>query len=171
LNEWIISLVAALAAVIALVFTAKSFIRLRKTEQIRLSESILKDVRSSVKELNILFSEIGSNTEQDSITKRKLYRFLDHTAETLNWYCFLIDIGEVNDQPLVDYFKRTIIKWHDDLFVNDIGVEIISGEKFPYFNKVYLRSMNEDKVKAKKNKGIFKFLKFLKLWRLKISYR
>jgi hypothetical protein len=53
LNEWVISLVAALAAVGALVFTGYSFKRLRKTEQVRLSESILKDVRNSINEYNI----------------------------------------------------------------------------------------------------------------------
>jgi len=55
LNEWVISLVAALAAVGALVFTGYAFKRLRKTEQVRLSESILKDVRNSINEYNILF--------------------------------------------------------------------------------------------------------------------
>jgi hypothetical protein len=56
LNEWVISLVAALAAVGALVFTGYSFKRLRKTEQVKLSESILKDVRNSINEYNILSS-------------------------------------------------------------------------------------------------------------------
>lgn len=54
MNEWVISLVAALAAVGALVFTGYSFKRLRKTEQVRLSESILKDVR--IRLMNTIFS-------------------------------------------------------------------------------------------------------------------
>jgi hypothetical protein len=70
LNEWVISLVAALAAVGALVFTGYSFKRLRKTEQVRLSESILKDVRNSINEYNILSSQTVSNTEH-SIRNRK----------------------------------------------------------------------------------------------------
>lgn len=92
--EWIISLVAALAALVALAFTAKSFIRLRKTEQVRLSESILKDVRNSINEFNILSSGTILDTVQDSIRKRKLESFLDHASETLNWHCLLIEIGE-----------------------------------------------------------------------------
>jgi len=47
LYEWVIGLVAALAAVGALIYTAKSFRRLRKTEQVRLSERILTDLRNS----------------------------------------------------------------------------------------------------------------------------
>jgi hypothetical protein len=82
LNEWVISLVAALAAVGALVFTGYSFKRLRKTEQVRLSESILKDVRNSINEYNILSSQTVSNTEH-SIRNRKLHSYLDHAAETL----------------------------------------------------------------------------------------
>jgi hypothetical protein len=170
LNEWVISLVAALAAVGALVFTGYSFKRLRKTEQVRLSESILKDVRNSINEYNILSSQTVSNTEH-SIRNRKLHSFLDHAAETLNWHCLLIEIGEINDKRLLDYFKRIIIKWHDDFFVKHIGIEILSGEKYPSFNKVYQRYTNENKVKSIKNTSIFKYLKFLKLWRLKISYR
>jgi hypothetical protein len=169
--EWVISLIAALAAVGALWFTAKSFRRLRKTEQVRLSESILRDVRNSINEFNILSSETVLNTEQESIRKRKLDRFLDHAFETLNWHCLLIEIGEINDERLLEYFKRIIIKWHDDLFVKYIGVEIVSGETYPNFRKVYQRFKNEDKAKSGENKSIFKYLKFLKLWRLKISYR
>jgi hypothetical protein len=169
--EWIIGVIASLAAVGVLIYTAKSFTRLRKTEQVRFSESILSDVRNSINEFNILSSETVLNTDQDSIRKRKLDRFLDHACETLNWHCLLIDIEEINDERLLNYFKRIIIKWHDDFFVKHIGVEIISGEKYPNFNKVYQRFKSEDKVKVSKNKRLFKYLKFLKFWRLKISYR
>jgi hypothetical protein len=100
-----------------------------------------------------------------------MHSFLDHAAETLNWHCLLIEIGEINDKRLLDYFKRIIIKWHDDFFVKYIGVEIISGDKYPYFKKLYQRFKSEDKVKVSKNKSLFKYLKFLKFWRLKISYR
>jgi hypothetical protein len=136
--EWIITLVAALAAVGALWFTANSFVRLRKTEQVRLSKSILRDVRNFVKEYTVLSSEKVSNTDDASIRQRKLNHFLDQVCEALEWHCLLIEIREINDQRLLDHFERAIIKWHNDLLVKYVGVELISsGEtKYPYFRKV-----------------------------------
>ena len=148
------ALIAASAAFGALWFTAKSFIRLRKTEQVRLSESILRDVRSFVKEFNILSSEKVANSDEDSIRQRKLNHFLDQVCEALEWHCFLIEIGEINDQRILDHFKRTIIKWHDDLLVKHIGVEILSGEKYPNFSKVYQRFKQEEEVELKSGQSV-----------------
>lgn len=144
--EWIITLVAALAAVGALWFTANSFVRLRKTEQVRLSKSILRDVRNFVKEYTVLSSEKVSNTDDASIRQRKLNHFLDQVCEALEWHCLLIEIREINDQRLLDHFERAIIKWHNDLLVKYVGVELISsGEtKYPYFRKV-VSKVNEGK--------------------------
>lgn len=146
--EWVISTIAASAAVGAFIYTARSFARLRKTEQVRLSESILTDLRNSVREFNILSSETPSNTDQVELRNKRMNRYLDQTAETLNWYCILFDIGEINDQHLVNYFRRTIIRWNDDFFVKDVGVDIISGDetKYPDFKKVYERFKKEEKT-------------------------
>lgn len=153
--EWIITLVAALAAVGALWFTANSFVRLRKTEQVRLSKSILRNVRNFVKEYTVLSSEKVSNTDDASIRQRKLNHFLDQVCEALEWHCLLIEIREINDQRLLDHFERATIKWHNDLLVKYVGVELISsGEtKYPYFRKVYQRLMKEkeDKLKSGEN--------------------
>lgn len=170
--ESVIGPVAAVAALVALVFTFLSFMRLRKTEQVRLSESILRDVRSFVKEFTIISSETVSNTDQDSVRIKKLDHFLDQASEALDWYCFLIEIREINNKDILNYFKRMIIKWHDDFLVKNVGVELISGSetKYPNIRKVYQRFKREDKAKTSENKGIFKYFKFRKFWRLKISY-
>ena len=157
--EWV-SIIAASAAVVALIFTAMSFIRLRKTEQVRLSESILKDVRNSIKDFDIISSEPVKDSDDVRIREGKIDRYLDNACETLNWYCKLIEIEEINDKRLMDYFKRIVIKWHDDFFVKHIGVEIISGDKYPSFKRVYQRFKHEeDESKAGETMSTPKYFK------------
>jgi hypothetical protein len=148
--EWVIGLVAALAAVGALVFTANSFIRLRKTEQIRLSESALKEIRGYAKEFDLLSVTTVSNTEEEALRQEQLYRIMDHTFGALNWYCFLIEIGEIKDEYIIDYFKRAIIDWHDRIFIRHMKKEIIIDEtKFSNFKKVYQKFRQEAEEESK----------------------
>lgn len=162
--EWVISAIAALAAVVALWFTANSFIRLRKTEQVRLSESILKDIRNSIKDYDIISFDNVKNPDEIKTRLRKLDRYLDNACETLNWYCKLIEIGEINDKRLVEYFKRIIVKWNDEFFIKHVGVDIISSGRYPSLTRIYLRyTREEDKSKANETKITSKYFKSPKL--------
>jgi len=158
LYEWIIGSITAGAAVGALWFTANSFIRLRKTEQVRLSESILKDIRNSIKDFDLITSGNVKDSEEDQKLKARLLRYLDNACETLNWYCELIDIGEINDKRLGHYIKRIVVKWHDEFFVKEIGVELIGSGKYPSLTKVYQRfEREEDESKVSETKITSKY--------------
>jgi hypothetical protein len=144
MDEWIIHSIIAGAAVAALAFTLYSLIRLRKTEQIRLPESILKDIRNSIKDFDVISSEPIIDTKDVKVRAGKIDRYLDNACETLNCYCKLIEIEEINDKRLMDYFRRLVIKWHDNFFVKHIGVEVISSGEYPSLTRVYLRFKREE---------------------------
>jgi hypothetical protein len=39
------------------------------------------------------------------------------TFNTLEWNAYLIRTGQISDKKLINHFKRTFIKWHDEVFV------------------------------------------------------
>ncbi len=128
----------AFFAGITLGINAWSFFRTRKTEEIRLTESILKDLRDFEEKRPILEANAGSRHEWG----RQYFNAIE-------WLSFLINNKYVNDKKLIDYFKHDVKKWHEKWFTNDyLEKRLIDGkEYYEEFRKLFKKFKKEENWK------------------------
>lgn len=139
----IIQIVVMFAVVGSLIFTGITFIRLRKSEQVKLVEGILRDVRSLTKEFNLMHAEDPQDPREIEVLDTKLDRLVDHTFGILNWYAFLIKTKEIHDKKLVKYYRPQIIHWYDTMFTKRLPQFVDDKTAFPYIKELYKKYKNE----------------------------
>lgn len=128
----------AFFAGITLGLNAWHFIKTRKTEEIRLTESILKDLRD--------FEEKRPKLEDDPGSRHEWGRQYFNAIE---WLSFLINNKYINDKKLIDYFKHDVKAWHEKWFVYDYLQQHLRDGKEYYeeFRKLFMRFKKEEKWK------------------------
>lgn len=128
--------VATGAAVGALVYTGLSFNRLRKTEELKFTEAIYRDIARGMKEHNLLEAESPKPGEEELVYSRKLTVLLSETFSDINWLCFLIRHGRIKDGTLVNAFKDSIIDWYH-IFEERMPEKVSNMESYPDFKILY----------------------------------
>lgn len=131
------------AVVGSLIFTAKTFIRLRKSEQVKLVESIVRDVSQLTNQFNLLNAEDPQDQIEIEILDRKVHRLMDHIFGGLDWFAFLVETKEINDKKLVGYYKGKVIEWYDTFFRKYFPDLVDDPTKFQYFQRLYKKYKNE----------------------------
>jgi hypothetical protein len=126
---FISSITAAIAigiAGIALYLNAKSFLKIRHTEQVRLVEGILRDVRALNKEHNLLTVQYA-NQQIPEFEKERLAVLRDHIFGALNWFAYLVKTKEITDEVLIFYFRGSVLKWHAQIFLKYMDEEALNN--------------------------------------------
>lgn len=55
--------------------------------------------------------------------QKKLERLLDHIFGALNWFAYLVKTKEITDEKMIFYFKGSILKWHQEMFLRHMDME------------------------------------------------
>ena len=131
----VIGACAGIATATALCFTIGSFRGLRKTEEIRLAESVFKDIRILQKDLSDINSTSGDLDIPEAEERRK-NSWRSQFFNTLEWLSFLINENKIKDKNVIKFFKPAIMKWYDDIFVKYMGNAVTDPEEFPELKKV-----------------------------------
>jgi len=138
LLKWVPIGVASFAG-ISLFFSGRSLnfntINFRKsqlTEQIRLTEGILNDIRDL---------EDKENDEQDKLEwGRKFFNIIE-------WLSFLINNEHIQDEKLIDFIRSPIHAWHRDWFTNSTYIEDRTRDdptEYEEFKKLHKRFKEEN---------------------------
>jgi len=135
--KWVPILVPSAGAIIGgagLFINACSFIKSRKLEEIRLAESIFKDIRDFEDRIDNI-----DDKEEKLEWGRKFFNVIE-------WLSFLINNNHINDEKLVDYFKDDIKVWHKEWFTYDYLEKRFRDDKNTYeeFRKLYSRFKKEE---------------------------
>jgi len=120
------------AAVVTLIFTAKSWNKDRETRELQMAEGIFKDLRELEREYYDKFQKM---TEEEKSQWDSLF------FNTLEWFAFLINENKLKDKKIVDFFKPAIIEWFEDIF-----------------NVVYDASVKDDETQFEELKKLYKKL-------------
>jgi hypothetical protein len=126
-------------------YSAKSYMRVRRTEEVRLVETILKDVTDQIVEYDLAEAEapVDSDGEVEPSYKKKLYRMLDHALATLNWFAYLVKAGEIEDLNLVNYFRVPVVQWYETLFVPNMPDLTTNSKLYEQFHELYRKFKKE----------------------------
>lgn len=141
----VIALIALWLSSQNLRFSAKSFLRVRRTEQIRLVEGIMKDAMDQLVEYDFAVDDAkDEDGNVDPSQDPKLDRMLDHLFGTLNWFAFLVKTEEIEDQLLVKYWRTPIIEWYENIFVPRMPEEVRQANRYPQFQDLYKKFKKEE---------------------------
>lgn len=140
----IIDVIAGLATASAFIIAVFSYRSFRNAEEIKLAESIFKDLRELEKKKYEL------PTEPTKIEAYKDWASL--FFNTLEWFSFLVNKKKIKDNKIPEFFKQAIIAWYEKIFLDEdyVDKEIIDNqEEFPEFKKLYtdLKKGKYDKPK------------------------
>jgi len=131
------ALIAGIAAGIGLYFTAAALRHQQKQAQFKMAESVYRDLRELEKEL----SQIPPRdpTEHVDVKYNEAIRDWDSRFfNTLEWFSFLINVREIRNKKLVDYFKPSIIAWYEQIFLKNAGNEVVNDpNQYEELKKLY----------------------------------
>ncbi len=132
---------AALITVGSIVYVIKTYTRNRKLEQIKLLDSILKELKEMQKEVTYLVKEPNNKLKLDDWDNRFF--------NTCEWLAFLINTGEIKDKNLENYFEDTLVQARDmfDQYAKDTDKP--NPKRFREFKKLLIHM----KVKVKKTES------------------
>ena len=127
--DTVVSLIGAsgsIVAAIALGITALTFHRARKTEEVRLAESVFKDIRALEKDL----SDTGNDIKRKNSWRSQFFN-------TLEWLSFLINEKKMQDKKVINFYRPAIIEWYEKIFEKYMGDVVHDPKEFPEFKKLY----------------------------------
>ena len=101
---------------------------IRKLEQIKLLDSILKELKEMQKEVTYLVKEPNNKLKLDDWDNRFF--------NTCEWFAFLINTGEIKDKNLENYFEDTLVQARDmfDQYAKDTDKS--NPKRFREFKKL-----------------------------------
>jgi hypothetical protein len=126
----VISVIEAIAGVAtfgAFLFAGITFWRVRRTEQIRLAEGVLRDINTLESEL------MGPDADQldKSLWDQRYFNSLD-------WLCLLINKKEIREGFLKEHFAPSIIYDYENIFLSHASDQDIKNpNKYAQFKKLY----------------------------------
>lgn len=124
----------------ALIFTAQTFLKSRKTNQLRLIEGIFKDIRGLQAELMVIKNQpIIDDQELPGERNTRQSDWDSRFFNTLEWYSFLVNENYVKDKKMIGFFDDAIIDWYENIFLKHMKKAIDNPKQFPEFEKLYQR--------------------------------
>ena len=103
----IAQVIAPIIVAISLAYVVKTFYRTKKADEIKLTESIFKDLRTMLQELH-------SKNENFDYKDWKS-RFLS----TLEWFSSLVNNNEIPFKLAKRFFKESIIEWYNQFLLSE----------------------------------------------------
>ena len=127
-----IDAIAGVATALAFAIAVFSYRSFRNAEEIKLAESIFKDLRDLEKKKYEL------PTEPTEIEKYKDWASL--FFNTLEWFSFLVNKKKIKDNKIPEFFKQAIMAWYEDIFLDEYYIDksqVDNPEEYPEFKQLY----------------------------------
>jgi hypothetical protein len=132
-DNWnMISSLAAVAGVLASAFTfAKSFSRMKRSEQVKMAFDISNNLTATENQI----IKAGSTGENNEL----YYAYMQH-LNNWEWFSFLVNKNQITIKDIIEYYKPAMLKDYESIF------------------KAYPHLMN-DNTKYKEFKSLYEKLK------------
>ncbi|HZA69354.1 MAG TPA: hypothetical protein VE548_06605 [Nitrososphaeraceae archaeon] len=112
----------------ALFYTAITFRRSKKLDQITQTNIVTSSWRDAEVELD----KIPPGSEYDISRKQWVYRIFND----IEWLCFLINEKFISDRKILKQFEPTLIEYYENMFRKYVSKDE-RDSKYPEFTKLY----------------------------------
>ena len=123
-----IQIIAAEIYAGALFYTAITFRRSKKLDQITQTNIVMSSWRDAEVELD----KIPPGSEYDISRKQWVYRIFND----IEWLCFLINEKFISDRKILKQFEPTLIEYYENMFRKYVSKDE-RDSKYPEFTKLY----------------------------------
>lgn len=116
---------ASTGVILTFIFTARSFIRLGKTNQIKLAEKFYSDMQ----QLNVDLSNYQDLKPYDMVDSVKLNILSERFYKTLDWNAYLIKTGQLRDNDLINHFKSEYLDFYEKVYLKGPTTLTLDSER------------------------------------------
>jgi hypothetical protein len=125
--------ISALAAIVALVFTARSIRQATRTRELQIFRDIFKDILK-------LQTELQTAAAEKQIDSEKFRVWFDSFLQTLEYFAFLWNHQLLGDRRLTAYFDTAVVHWYEAVFlIHATEEEKADGEPYAELKTLYKR--------------------------------
>jgi hypothetical protein len=103
----IATIVSSSVLVITLVFSIKSYSKMRMTDQIKLAHDFFKDYRELKKE--------SARLHEQGIPVNQRKDWAEDYFDTLEWFAYLINTEQIKNQRLISIFEELILDSYEQI--------------------------------------------------------
>jgi hypothetical protein len=128
-------IIAGFAAAAALIITHFTFRNFGKSEEIKLAESVFKDIR-------MLEDKKSELPGYQQMYEDKYKDWASLFFNTLEWLSFLINSHKIKDEKIIGFFKDGIIEWYEKIFLEKYYItkeQVNDSKEYKEFKKLYKR--------------------------------
>jgi hypothetical protein len=128
-------IIAGFAAEVALIITYFTFRNFGESEEIKLAESVFKDIR-------MLEDKKSDLPGYQSIYEDKYKDWASLFFNTLEWFSFLVNSRKIKDDKIIGFFKDAIIEWYEKIFLEEYYItkeQVNDSNEYKEFKKLYKR--------------------------------
>jgi hypothetical protein len=132
LKDWVplFQIISSISVVITVVYIGKTFYRTKRADEIKLTESVFKDLRT-------MEQEYHRPDKENFIYKNWYSRFFN----TFEWFSLLVNKKEIPFNLAKEFFKEPIIKWYDDYLKEEDKQD---SKKYRQLKELYRRLTDPD---------------------------
>jgi hypothetical protein len=127
---------------ITVYYTIKSYLKMRKTEQIRMAHEFFNDYRD-------LEKESADLTEQGKVKDERM-DWAERYCNTIEWFSFLVNSRQITDPKIIRFYEEIINATYEKIipfYYTDKKKEIEAGTLFPELRELYF-NLKDDKIKS-----------------------
>lgn len=127
-----IEVLAGIATAGAFIIAVYSYNSFRKAEELKLAESIFRDIRELERQKYQLSTAPTEN--------EKLKDWASLFFNTLEWFSFLVNTHKLKDSKTINFFKDSMIDWYEELFLDPDYIEtwqVEDSKQYVELKKLY----------------------------------
>ncbi len=113
----------------ALFFTVETFRRMKRLDQITLSNNIFSELRDLDREL----AKIPAGSQYDDARSQVYSRIFN----SVNWLSFMLNEKVFSDTKMIEHFNPVIVKYYEDTFLKNASADEKESESYQDFKKLY----------------------------------
>ena len=130
----IVQIASVTLVAITVIFTIKSYLKMRRTEQIKIAHEFFKDYSSLEKESETLRQQ--GKGKEDPERADWASRYLN----TIEWFSFLVNSKQIKDSKLIGFYSDIIDATHDEILpFYHTQEQIEKDDLYPELRKLYKR--------------------------------
>jgi hypothetical protein len=135
---------ASIVVAITIFFTVQSYRKMRRTQQIKVAHDFFIDYRELQKEIAALY--------QDGKVKDERMDWAERYLNTIEWFSFLVNTGEITDPRLIGFYEKIILVSTEKILPYYFKQEKIENDNlYPELRDLY-DNLKKGKIKVYRHK-------------------
>jgi alanyl-tRNA synthetase len=128
----IAQIVGSSVVAITVIYTIKSYLKMRKTEQIKMAHEFFRDYRDLQKE--------SARLKEQGKVKDERMDWAERYSNTIEWFSFLVNSKQITDSKIIGFYQEIVKSTYEKIvpfYYDKKQKEIEEGSLFPEMRKLY----------------------------------